>query len=129
MTRNRECFTEFSSHVASDNVVVANNEKLSVTGVGSVEMDLIQGNLATVSNVCLVPGLSTNLLSVNRLVRNGTAVLFDQSGCRLFDARTLQVKGVIQATATEDHGIYSLNLKQSSLDDTFSVLQDSAQKL
>lgn len=119
MARNRDCFTTFRSDSSSGDVTVANNSEMNVTGIGDVQVDLEQGNSVIVSNVLHVPGLATSLLSVNRLVEKGTAVLFDSYGCRMYDAKTMKIRGVIQATGTKENGIYSLDVKQGNSNNVF----------
>ena len=112
MTRD---IKNFSSLVEGANeqetVSTANNGAMSVDGIGRVPLKLDKGMDVLVENVRLVPDLSANLLSISKMVQKGTAVLFDRTGCQLFDGNSLKVSGEVLGTASEINGLYCLNLE------------------
>lgn len=91
------------SHITD--VSVANSENMNVTGVGDMKIKL-KGREVDVKNVLLVPGLSTNLLSVSQMIQNGNSVMFDNNGCRV-----LSKNNEIIAKAENFSGIYKFELE------------------
>lgn len=74
--------------VENASITVANNTNLPVECSGEVEMrSSVEGETKNivVHDVMCVPQLTTNLLSVSQLVRRGNTVIFDESGCRIFN--------------------------------------------
>lgn len=58
-------------------IIVANNTKMQVSAEGKVKIQtLVNGGACeiTVNNVLFVPGLTTNLLSVSQIIKNGNSV-------------------------------------------------------
>ncbi|XP_046472611.1 uncharacterized protein [Neodiprion pinetum] len=91
-------------------IVVANDSKLQVTEKGNVEVQLsLNGDVKTIEikEVLHVPNLSTNLLSVSRIVQKGYQVEFDARGCRILDGADLV------ATATLVDNMYKLDVHKS----------------
>lgn len=65
-------------------VLTADDSSLEVKGMGKVNLNVLENNIEV--NDCLhVPNLSVNLLSVSRIVKNGNKVVFDSSGCTIFN--------------------------------------------
>lgn len=64
----------------------------------------------TVSNVTYIPGLCSNLLSVNAIAKKGHVVVFDESSCHIFkkDEYECKVKGKAVVTGVEEGGLYKL---------------------
>ncbi|XP_061704185.1 uncharacterized protein LOC133515631 [Cydia pomonella] len=86
-------------------VTVANKEKLHSEGHGTVEL-LLKGHSETtkISDVVYVPGLSTNLISVGKIVDKGLEVHFKKQKCDIYCG-----KDVI-ASATKVNGVYELDM-------------------
>lgn len=83
-------------------VNIANGDQLCTAGLGKVKIRLKNG-YKIISNVYLVPQLSTNLLSVSELTRKGYKVNFDTKTCKIMDGpETI-------ATAKYVNGVYQLN--------------------
>jgi hypothetical protein len=70
-------------------------------------------NYSHISEVLHVPGLSTNLLSVNSIVNKGTIVLFTKDCCILYDSDDFEARENVLAKAYPENGIYCLNTKAS----------------
>lgn len=70
-----------------EEIVVADNTRLPVISSGNIEMQFkTNGKLldVNVGGVLCVPSLTTNLLSVSKLIENGNTVKFDSTGCSIF---------------------------------------------
>lgn len=108
MCNNREVMAKFMDYKNSQcdgklkQVTVANNEKLNVVGEGEICFKF-GSKVRTFSNVLYVPQLTTNLLSVSKLVNSGFCVKFDRGGCFIIDN-----SGDIIASAPFVNGMYKL---------------------
>lgn len=92
-------------------VTIANNEKLSTDGRGDVQIDLADNScVKTITDVVYVPKLSTNLLSVSKMVEKGLSVIFSNRGCQIYGTNC-KVEGEVIASACETNGIYKLNVQ------------------
>lgn len=86
-------------------IIVANKEKLIVECVGDVNIKLCHNNVmtqVTIYDVLFVPNLTTNLLSVSQIVKRGSQVDFDATGCEISN------DGKVIATAQQIDNIYKL---------------------
>lgn len=92
-------------------IIVANNEHIPISGVGSLNLSVYTANNNVsnieVTEVLHVPDLSTNLLSVSQMVRNGNSVLFNGDGCKIYDVRNDLI-----ATASLKDNMYKLNVTE-----------------
>lgn len=70
---------------SSDVNDIDNNEKLKVEGFGNGKM-LVNEKTVNVNNILHIPKLSVNLLSVHKLVCSGNRVIFDEDGCKIYNA-------------------------------------------
>ena len=66
-------------YTGTEQIMVANGQNLSISGIGSIDIATPQHQHLTVSNVYFVPNLSANLLSVGQLVNTSIASAFIQS--------------------------------------------------
>jgi gag-polypeptide of LTR copia-type/Integrase core domain/GAG-pre-integrase domain len=82
-------------------VHVGNGDTVVVTGTGSVAFKATSGKFITLSNVLLVPELSTNLFSVKQAVAAGAVVNFTSSGALV----KVHGQAAVQAIAEQD-GLY-----------------------
>lgn len=56
--------------------------------------------------------LSSNLLSVNSIAKSGYVTLFDdEKGCRIFNKKSIKIKGELLLQAKETNGTYTVKLK------------------
>ena len=71
--------------------LVGDGKRLSVSGQGDILLNLDSGNGQTrrcrVRNVLFVPNLKHNLLSVSKLAKSGSSVVFYNNGCKLFKSQ------------------------------------------
>ncbi|KAG5884554.1 hypothetical protein JTB14_015689 [Gonioctena quinquepunctata] len=89
-------------------IVLDNNSKLQVTAMGTINFRIYSnGSVENIQirNVLLVPGLSTNLLSVSRIVKNGYKIEFFENICQIFNNRNDVV-----ADADLVENMYKLNV-------------------
>lgn len=103
MCNCQENMVNFQNFSKPLEVNVANGEKVSTCGQGSVLVNL-KGGIKTISNVYYVPKLSANLLSVSELNRKGYSVTFNDKQCTIFDG------SVVIATASCLNGVYQLDI-------------------
>lgn len=107
-----ECLKDFHNSEETQ-ILVANNQKVSSSGVGNASVQTQKG-VKTISDVVYVPDLRVNLLSVSKIVEKGHAVVFSASGCSIYDADHFQINGEVVATASNVNGLYQLDTAKSS---------------
>lgn len=91
-------------------IMVANQETVSVTCAGDVKIvTSVKGSEfeINIEDVYCVPNLTTNLISVSRLIQNGNKVHFTDDSCHIYNK-----KRELVATASLINGVYKLNLKE-----------------
>lgn len=122
MTNNMQIITNCSKLSTPKEVIMANNEKVPVNCKGTCNLDIIIDNKkATVTaDVMYVPELSTNLLSVGQMAKNGKVIVFDDRQCRIFDKCNQLI-----ATATLEKDMYKLDLDKSVCCSFGSVVKDN----
>lgn len=99
-------------------IVVANNEKISVVASGKLQINCVcfeKINTINVNDVLCVPELTANLLSVSQIIKNGNSVIFNQTGCEIFDRENSLI-----ATAELIGNVYRLKKEQ-----TYGLLSSS----
>lgn len=75
------------SHMTHHSDIVNNDAVLHVDSAREVNFNF-SGNQSEVNDVLHLPNLAANLLSVaNKVVKNENTVVFDQSGCRIFNVK------------------------------------------
>lgn len=66
-------------------VTVANNDKLKIDHIGDLKCKIGEHlNSVTLKDVHYIPNLCVNLLSVSQMVKNGSTVVFDIDGVRIY---------------------------------------------
>lgn len=89
-------------------IKVANNSSVTVQKMGNLDPNLFcsdgKVNQIQVRDILFLPELSTNLLSVSQLVKNGWQVNFHCNGCNIYNKE----KGLV-ATAIITNNMYKLN--------------------
>ena len=93
-------------------IVVANGSTMEVLCSGDVTVSTIVDNRVEnikIHNVCYVPEITTNLLSVSQILKNKNKVKFENEKCSIFNS-----KGSIIAEAVLSDNVYKLNLDTSS---------------
>lgn len=75
-------------------IMVANSDSVSVQSMGNIN---IQTNLCKkncpiqIINVLFIPELSTNLLSISQLTKNGCKVEFTDMGCNIYNTNKVLI--------------------------------------
>lgn len=110
MTHHSEYFDDTNSVLGQ--ISTASDERLQITSRGKLNLS-IQNRDITISNVCLVPKLTANLLSVNKIATAGNKVIFEGNKCSIINS-----DGVVLATCIAENGIYQIN---SSVDQCMLV--------
>lgn len=115
MTNNAE-WLENLRPIYQSEVVIANNQKIMVRNAGDARIKIGAGSV-NIRNVLLVPDLTTNLLSVSQTVKNGNKVVFDSTGCKIYNN-----KEVLVATAKLVNNMYKLKCTSEKV---FTVQEDN----
>lgn len=89
-------------------ITVANNTVVPVLCSGNVQITTDCNFEITVKDVLCVPSLTTNLLSVSELIKNGNSVNFESSHCYIRNKNN-----VLVATAVSTNGVYKLQTKEA----------------
>ncbi|CAH2100383.1 unnamed protein product [Euphydryas editha] len=98
MCNNKDYFINFRPNHSK--ITVANNEELECIGTGDIHLN-INGKVHKLCNVLFVPKLSTNLISVSKLIDNNFNVTFNRGGCIITD-----LKGKHIASALSENGMF-----------------------
>lgn len=106
MTANREWVKHANFTPCLSEITVANNMKVPVLCSGDVQISTDRNYDIIVENVLCVPTLTTNLLSVSELIKNGNKVVFEANQCYIRNK-----KNELVATAASTNGVYKLNIK------------------
>jgi len=120
---NNDKLLENKRRVEEREIIVANNEKLTVEYKGDIQMkykkDSIENRITT-KNVEYVPGLCTNLLSVSQLAKQGKKIVFEKNSCIIYNGDR------VVATASAENGLYKLNCEiEGSRNVAFNVFEES----
>ncbi|CAG4987165.1 unnamed protein product [Colias eurytheme] len=113
MITDEKRLQDVSYNNAIKNIVVANKTTVPVLCSGNTQITTVvdgsEFNI-TVKNVLCIPKLTTNLLSVSELIRNGNLVIFQGDICKI-----LNHNKVVVAIARLVNGVYRLDTKQDCL--------------
>lgn len=108
MCNNKNLFKNLENK--SGQVINASGDKMEVSGIGEISLDIKDNNNITrlmLSDVLYVPSLDSNLVSVKRLSdKHNTKILFDNSKCTLFNNDVSYEIGIFD----EHAGLYKLNV-------------------
>lgn len=105
MSANKHWINKAHYSPSLSEIVIANEMKVPVECSGEVEITTDCNYNITVMNVLCVPSLTTNLLSVSELIKNGNSVNFETNHCYIRN-----MKNEIVATAELTNGVYKLKL-------------------
>lgn len=106
MTCNNDWIANGDSNPRLPEIIVANDTKVPVLCSGDVQITTGCNYNITVKDVLCVPSLTTNLLSVSELIKNGNNVVFEASNCYIRN----KVNELV-ATASLNNGVYKLDIK------------------
>lgn len=108
MTANKNWIKNPSYQNHMREIIVANESKVPVLCAGDVQITTIGNECSydiTVRDVLCVPSLTTNLLSVSQLIKNGNKVKFKCDACYIYNQ-----KNELVASANLANGVYKLNM-------------------
>lgn len=106
MTGNRNFLRDIKP--CEKKIKIANCDELRATAAGTAELEVIvagQRQKIDIIDTLYVPGLATNLLSVERIASKDYRVQITKHGCEIFDPEGDRV-----ATARATAGVYVMNL-------------------
>lgn len=109
MTANKAWVKNMNLVPCLPEIVVANESKVPVVCSGDVDIVSELEYHITVKDVLCVPSLTTNLLSVSELIKNGNNIVFEEKYCHIRDK-----DNVLVATANLSDGVYKLRLQSQS---------------
>ncbi|KAG5864100.1 hypothetical protein JTB14_016257 [Gonioctena quinquepunctata] len=110
LTVNSDWLTNVSENFELQDIITANNQRNSVSCVGDINIVTVVNRNShdiTITNAMCVPGLTTNLLSVGKLINNGNKVNFEENCCKIYNKHNELV-----ATADLINNIYKLRVKK-----------------
>ncbi|CAH2109182.1 unnamed protein product [Euphydryas editha] len=110
LTTNEHWIINPSYEQSMKEIVVANENKVPVKCSGNVQITTYTDECnfdITVLEVMCVPSLTTNLLSVSQLIKNGNKVNFRAGGCDIYNSN-----GVLVAIAILVNGVYKLKMPE-----------------
>jgi len=111
MTWQCEIFIRYRTLTPPKQVIIGDRCTINVIGVGRVEINVHtgeNGHMHTIlQEVYHIPDLSTNLLSVPRLTKQGLEVTFDDSTCKIL------ANGKVVAVAHKRNSLYILQILPS----------------
>lgn len=106
MTANKDWINNVNFTPSLSEITVANDMKVPVVCSGDVQISTDCNYDITVKNVLCVPSLTTNLLSVSELIKNGNNVVFEADHCYIRNK-----KNELVAMANSENGVYRLQIK------------------
>ncbi|KAG5893143.1 hypothetical protein JTB14_034162 [Gonioctena quinquepunctata] len=109
-TVNSDWLTNVSENFELQDIITANNQRLSVSCVGDINIVTVVNRNShdiTITDAMCVPGLTTNLLSVGKLINNGNKVNFEENCCKIFNKHNELV-----AMADLINNVYKLRVKK-----------------
>lgn len=90
----------------------AGGQSHDVTGVGDVDIQVLTGEIKTVSSVLYTPGITKNLLSVGSLTDQQKTLVFRSIGCFVIDNATMTIEAFAHRENTK--GLYRLQTDSSN---------------
>ncbi|KAF2881427.1 hypothetical protein ILUMI_24749 [Ignelater luminosus] len=94
LTSRQDCLRNITTKTNIKEISVANNTKVAVSCVGDINITTKANSKLhdiTITNAVRVPDSTTNLLSVNKLISNGTIVEFKKDICKIYSKQKVLV--------------------------------------
>lgn len=92
----------------------AGDQVLHTEGTGTLKLKTGDKNkLEEIEDMIYVPNLSSNLLSVSSVAKNGFVVVFRGENCGIYCDQDVKVTGEPLLTTKEEHGTYKINVEVS----------------
>lgn len=109
MTRNENMMQNTSFTPSIKEIIAANQSAMPVLCTGDVDIITITPNCkyeVTLKEVLCVPNLTTNLISISQLIKNGNRVEFTEKSCNVYNRNSELV-----AVADLIDGVYKLAMQ------------------
>ncbi|CAH2099257.1 unnamed protein product [Euphydryas editha] len=109
MINSQENIINVSHNLKTSQITVANSMTMPVMCSGETQITTVIGKLQydiVVKEVLCVPNLTTNLLSVSKLIKNGNKVSFSEEHCYIRNRENVLI-GIAEMT----NGVYRLKTK------------------
>lgn len=123
MTPDLNIINNASYSLKIKEIIAANESIMPVLCTGEVEIMTVTPNCKyeiTLKDVLCVPDLTTNLISISQLIKNGNSVEFKDNCCCVYN-----LKKELVAIAIQEDGVYKLRLdKQQCLFTSAATLSD-----
>lgn len=98
-------------------IIIANKTKVPVLCSGEIDITTSYNDNITIKNALCIPSLTTNLLSVSELIKNGNSVVFEPDRCIIRNK-----DGDLVADANLVDGVYKVNLETKKCSLTSSTM-------
>ena len=92
----------------------AGGQNHHVTGVGNVDLQVLNGKIKTIPSVLYTPGITKNLLSVGSLTDQQKTLVFKSKSCYVIDNATSTIEAV--ALRSNARGLYKLQTESPKKD-------------
>ena len=106
MTFDRTAFRKLRPLKKPVEILVGNNDFITAEGYGDIQLDTPQGYIL-LTDVLLVPELSSNLVSYTRLMQRGCTIVSSPCGVSVFEEH-----GRLLLTAEENRGMLCIHARQ-----------------
>lgn len=110
LTARKDWLQNVKTDGETKEITVANKSKMSTSVYGSLFIKTVVGKEQfniTINKIYYCPGITTNLLSVGQLIKNGNKVEFTENGCVITNKQ-----GKAIATADSLDNVYELNFEK-----------------
>lgn len=108
---NKSLLTNISYNTETRDIVVANKESVPVLCSGDLQITTCVGDSEfniKVNNVLCIHNLTTNLLSVSKIIASGNRVVFNKNVCHIYNQQNDCI-----GEANQVNGVYKLNIVKS----------------
>ncbi|KAG5892397.1 hypothetical protein JTB14_014747 [Gonioctena quinquepunctata] len=105
MTMNKDWLENWRGR--NPEITVSNNNKLRTEGSGEVQIE-IDSQEVSMGDIMYVPGISTNSLSLNKMVEKCLIVIFPKAGCQKLGKNNCEIKGDILISGSAEPEIIRL---------------------
>ena len=103
MTKNGNLFSKSSR--CNEQIRIADGSILKAVTIGDIDaFKKSDDGFLSFEDVLYVKDISTNLLSISKIVQKDKTVIFDKNGCKI-----LNNSGTVVARSTEINGMYKLD--------------------
>lgn len=111
MVSNKNLLTNISYEPKVKEIIVADRTKVPVLCSGDIRLTTRVKTIThevEIKNVLCIPTLTTNLLSVSRMIANGNRVSFNKNGCYIYNTQNVCI-----GEASLENDVYRLNIDAS----------------